>query len=818
MGRKNQKRLITALFLLAAFTSLSAQNSSQTDSLVRLENAKSLELIQIQDKDYRKAVQATFLHNGTYLICDTALWNVNEKTINCQGHVQLIQDETILTSDKLDYLIDEDLAQFRGSVVQLANKKNNILRTRDLDYNTKDSLAVFRGGAAMKDEDGQVIESDEGTYSSMQKLFTFNGNVNMFSDSVFVKTNSLEYDSDKDMATFTDAVDFWKDDNMLSAGSGWYDHNKEIFFFRDKVHGLSKEQESWSDTLYFYRKQNDLLMLGSAHVQDTTRNVAALADYIFYKDTLSRVTMKHRAAVAMVTGEDEKKDTVYCGADTLVYHTMKRCDVPEAEVTLAEKRVSDMLEDAVDAYRKRAAQEDLERVQRQIEEAEASGEILPGMANRRTANTSKKAETPKPEPGKPAVDTLAAPPADSLLVQPPDTTKVGFLKGRGRVGIFKKDMQVRCDSLRYSDLDSIARFYIDPIIWNETKRQYTADSLFVLVKDKRVDRANLLSNAFITVQESDRFYDQIKGTDVVAFFDEDNALKRFDCLGGTTALFYLKEDEDIATVNVVECKMMSATLTDGEVDRVYYYDSPKNDAYPVVQLPDKDQTLRGFVWRPDDRPKSKEDITTLEVKPSERKFYESKPRAQYKHTSHYFPGYIDNIYKELEEARIRRNTPAPADTTAAPVDVPADVAAAADSLLVPPADTLAVPAPADTLAAVADSLVQEPPHVPTEKELRKEERELARQLRIAHRDAVWAEKDAKDAAKAAAKAQKALDRKRERTRKQYIRQCKQDAIDAAKLQKYIEKYQKQKARKDERKQQDESSGERAPRPEAGGEL
>ena len=191
MGGKNQKRLLILLTaLLCAVLPLSAQSSSgQTDSLVRLLNAKYLEQVETNGKMARKAVSPTFLHNGTYLSCDTALWHVDEKLINCYGHVQLMQGESVLTSEKLDYLVEESLAQFRGAVVQLRNKKDNLLRTRILDYNTQDSLAIFRGGASMKSEDGQIIESDEGTYSNSTGLFSFQGNVNMFTDSVFVKTS-----------------------------------------------------------------------------------------------------------------------------------------------------------------------------------------------------------------------------------------------------------------------------------------------------------------------------------------------------------------------------------------------------------------------------------------------------------------------------------------------------------------------------------------------------------------------------------------------------------------------------------------------------
>ena len=46
--------------------------------------------------------------------------------------------------------------------------------------------------------------------------------------------------------------------------------------------------------------------------------------------------------------------------------------------------------------------------------------------------------------------------------------------GRGKVKIFRSDMQVVCDSVRFNELDSIARFHINPIVWNEFRRQYKA--------------------------------------------------------------------------------------------------------------------------------------------------------------------------------------------------------------------------------------------------------------------------------------------------------------------------------------------------------
>ena len=710
MVQKNQKRrLILFAALLLAVVPLSAQEvSGQTDSLVRLLNARFLEQVETDGRMARKAIEPTFLHNGTYLSCDTALWHVDEKLINCFGHVQLLQGESVLTSEKLDYLIDANLAQFRGGVVELRNQQDNILRTRVLDYNTQDSIAFFSGGAAMMSADGQIIESDEGTYANARSLFTFNGNVNMFTDSVFVRTSILNYDSDAERADFLTEIDFWKDGNMLSAGYGWYERNEDTFFFRQRVHGLGETQESWSDSLYYYRRPNDLLMLGNVQVQDQSRKVAAMGDRLQYVDSLARVTLEKRASAALWDDGGAEPDTTYLGAERFIYWTQPRCEVDEAEVKLAQKRREEMLEDPIAAYRRRAAEE----AARKREEALRDDPLA--QANNRALNRGNAPAVPEPVEGPPANDdSLAVKPAlDSLAVAvdtvppPPDTTKIGFLLATKDIRIFRKDMQVRCDSLRYSDLDSIARLYTDPIVWNEGRRQYNSDSLFVLLRNDKMERANLLSNAFIHTEESEGYFDQIKSTDVIAYFSDSTSLRRFDALGGVTALLYLEENDAIATVNRTESRMMMATFDgEGNVDHVYNYENPKSDAYPVVQLPAAEHKLRGFNWQPDLRPKDKFDVTAMVVRDSERAAYEARPHADFPQTEIYFPGHMKEVYKALEDAKARRSARQSEDS---PVEPANDGLAVPDSTLSAPIDSTIIAVPdsssfADTPLSFADT-------------------------------------------------------------------------------------------------------------------
>lgn len=941
-----RKLFISVVTVLSTLTSLSAQeNGSQKDSLVRLLSAQSMELIEKDGVDYRKVTgPARFLHNDTYLICDTALWNMSSNEIYAISNVKILQDQTVLTGDRLTYYIDRDLAEFRGTLVQLEDKDRNVLRTEHLDYNTKDSVAVFFNGGSMKDAEGQIIESRTGTYDSKIRTFTFNDRVNMFTDSVFVKSTTIVYDARTNVATFGFDTDTWQDDNMLSANGGWYDRGREIFLFRNNVHGMSDTQEGWADSLYYYRSSKNIELLGNAQVTDTTRDVSALAGRIFYTDSLSEVKLtRDPAVIGVMKNAEDQPDTVYFGADTIFARTYMMFQVNESEIKNSKSRMQDLAVDAVQAYRQKAAKEaadaaakamendpnrpkpnkkqteetgavaaaggaaetsgaagaseseasesdasessDVSEADEASESAEASGENgdesaeTSGKDGDEATDAAEVAEGASADSltvktltsakdstamvsgaqaseadsvshalaslglaagalSKPAgrlahasdslshiADTLShsadslANAADSLTVAadslsaPKDSTKLNFITAIKNVKMFRKDIQLACDSLVYNDLDSLVRMYEKPFVWNEGNRQYSADSIYAVIKDKAMQKASLMSNAFIIVKEDSLCFDQIRATEMLAYFDTTGALTRFDALGEANAVFYLQEDSVYATVNKSAAKMLSARFLNGELDKVYYFDAAKNDGYPVAQMTRDERVLKGFDWQIDACPRGKQDITLLSLRPSERSSYSARPRATFEYTDRYYPGYIPGIMKQIREGKVakanaeaRRKAAAQAKAAAADsLTVAGDsLSVAQDSLSLSPADSLgtSLPSVADSTKAATDSLsmssdsssVNAPVLDPSA--LKKAQRDSIRAAKIAAREAKWARLDSLDAAKAKAAADKKAAKLRAKKLKQLKALKAREDKENARLEKYKAAYLKQKERDD----------------------
>jgi len=787
-----KKALFPVIFLLfGTIINLPAQDTEPADSLVRLLSAQSVRMVQKEGENFREVVgPASFLHNNTFLLCDTAVWNVDTKIIHAAGHVQIIQNETTLTSEKLDYITDLNVAQFRGGVVQLMDKDHNTLRTTCLDYNTKDSVAVFERGGSMKDKDGQVIESIKGTYDSKIKTFSFEDEVNMYADSIYVQTALLKYHSDIDRADFLNGVDAWKEDNMLSSVSGWYDKAREVFFFNDNVHFLTRTQEGWADSLYVYRRNNSIIMQGDAQITDTTRNVSALADKIHYQDSLSLVTMTGEAAVVAQIRERrdsvEKVDTLYLGSKRITLQSLKMFQVSDADTAAAATRRNEIFVDPVAQYRAKAAEAAAAEREKALEEKrKREGQLMPAPDKPKVDSLSVPAPSDSLAITAPA-DSLAAP-SDSLAVPiTPDSTIVRFIEAYGDVKLFKNNIQARCDSLVYNDLDSLVRMYLSPSMWNEKNRQYVADSIFILVKGATLDRANLLSNAFIMIQEDEDNFDQVRSTEMMAYFDSTSALKRFDALGEAHAVFHLKEDDKVTTTNKVETRMLTTQFVNGQLDRVYYYDSPKNDAYPTIQLPQEFRRMKGFSWDPDRRPASGADVTSHSIRSSQRSSYTEKPVAKYIQTERFFPGYMQSVAdsiaarKSREKALAERRMVEKDSLAAVSAEAVIDSTGAAS-------DTLSVTAMADSTTVAADSLCVVADTVAVAQLSAREQKALERK---AKRGARIAELDRRDAEKAAAKAEKDRQRRHKKAKKFLEKRDKQAAKEEAKIQSYMRRYEK----------------------------
>ena len=681
MDKVRTLSLILSLLFASLSTAVAQNENRQKDSLVRLIEANAAKLIDRDGVVLRKIEgPARFLHNNTYLLCDTAIWDVNTNIIDAIGNVQIIQDGTCLIGESLKYIVESNLAQFRGSKVTLMDKDNNMLCTHNLDYNTKDSVATFFGGGSLRSKDGEIIESLDGTYDSKINLFVFYNSVELFSDSLFAKSTRMEYDSNKNVAYFGPSTIGWKGDNMLEANGGEYAREREIVTFEKNAYLFSKEQEVWGDKIVYNRRSGDAQLYGNIQITDTVQSVLMFADKATYQREPLEIILTQRPAIAMYSEQNGNRDTIYASAsDSIRYYTKPFAELDSAAIAAAKARKGVMIIDPMKEIEK-LRQEKLKEARSGRKEGreENAGNSSTRSSGRSSGRSSSQAniyagqrapEFPSPQPdeqqspieqqdsipsaGKESmqqVDStaiLAERELDAQIMRH-DTCTVTFVEAWHNIKLYGKDYQGVCDSLIYTGIDSIARLYIEPVLWSDAKNQFLSDSIFIQIRNDSLYKADFINNAFIITQEDTVHYNQIKSTEMMAYFKK-NDIWRFDALGGASLIFYMEEDSTYTMINQKECKILSALIKERKIERIRYYDQLKSDLLPIYDLPINKQRLRGFKWLEERRPKSREEVMPRAIRSSQRRRLKAEPMPEFKQTSLYFPDSMQHIV-EIKES------------------------------------------------------------------------------------------------------------------------------------------------------------------------
>lgn len=677
-------------FILTTFTAFS-QDASEEDTfhLVEADQAQQESMGRITLR--RVWGNAKFLHNNTFLLCDSATWNVESKIIYAHGNVKIIQGNTILSSDNLTYYIDRNLAKFRGSLVELYDKEGNTLRTESLDYNTKDSLATFMNGGALRDTSGNAMESRQGTYDSKTKTFTFERRVEMFVDSIRIKTSRMHYVADIAKAFFGRETYMWKGDGFLRADNGSYDRNGAVAWFADKVYMNDPSYEAWTEEIYYYQQSGVVHMLKDSQIRDTTHSSYYLADNLLYEPVgdssdlwRDRVILTDNPAI-VYCGENENKqpDTLYTRGDSIKVFAVRKCDFPESEFSDAEQRVADMEFDALAKSREEMAKVREEERIKKMREAGLipSEEALAYMEKQRADSLARadslrivaftdslaakgldsaaivqKVTELRNAEAKAAADSLAVPSDTTALAvsanavpdsvsAAKDTTLIRVINAKGNVKAFRPDVQAACDSMIFTEIDSVARLHGAPVLWNEVKNQLTSEVMHLLLKNGNLYRGSMVTDAWVISQEDSTHFHQIKSTEMLGYFYE-NQLYRYDALGGVNAIFYVAEKARLTTVNIKESKSLTALIKDGTAKRMLYMESIKSDAYPIGDLAKDKQKLKGFKWRGEERPVDRYAITDQPLRQSERSLYRRYKPPVYELINRYFDNCMNPRPKE----------------------------------------------------------------------------------------------------------------------------------------------------------------------------
>ncbi|HOG25103.1 MAG TPA: OstA-like protein [Bacteroidales bacterium] len=643
-----KKRVLLLMVLLAGLITTrnvilagTVRQERTEEEKVHLISAQMAQMYELFGVSYRKVTgPARFLHNNTYILCDTAIWNTADNIIDAVGNVQIIQEGTQLTGETIHYLGDLNIAQVRGRMVELIDKEENRLRTQYLDFNTKDSIAYFFNGGSVVDNKGTILESRRGYYYSKEKLFCLYEHVEMGTDTLRLKADSLYYHSDLNLAEFWGNVQAWHTDGFLTAQEGTYKRDEELYHFMHDVFIRTEEQEIRAEDVHYDKGKNSGLLRHNVQVRDTTQQVHIMGDRLDFRREPDwiQVTEDPVFIAWEINRETNSRDSLFLRADTLLAYTSTYGEMDSLERVRAFER-----QEIPERKKNAATADSMSRGGSVSLPASVAFPDSPGVPVKDTLPPAKDIPlSPEDIPSSPqdslppVKDTVPDPvtesvqnhlkaallevqlsfvKADSTLLSNVtflgdslfNTTEVHFLYGYNNVKVYKSDIQSLCDSLVFNSIDSMMRQYGSPVLWNQ-ESQLSADSIQFRFSRDSLYRVDFLSNAFLISQEEEVFFHQIKA-DLMYAHVRDNDIYRFDAIKNAKALFYIPEDSIITSLNIKECDQMNVWLKDRRAQRIVYKTAVKSDMIPLYDLKKDQERLAGFTWRAPDRPLDRYAIT-----------------------------------------------------------------------------------------------------------------------------------------------------------------------------------------------------------------
>ncbi|HTM99058.1 MAG TPA: hypothetical protein VL088_09965, partial [Pedobacter sp.] len=195
---------------------------------------------------------------------------------------------------------------------------------------------------------------------------------------------------------------------------------------------------------------------------------------------------------------------------------------------------------------------------------------------------------------------------DSVPFNPADTVRTRTIRAYHNVRVFKTNLQAKSDSLFFTAADSTLRLYQNPILWSDSSQQ-TGDTIHVQFKNKKINSAQVLQNAFIVDQESDTTkFNQVKGKIITAFFNNGEIRNMF-VDGNAESISYDKKTDGKYQQNQTISARIKITFADKDISYIKIVKGIEGTFSPADKLT-KDAILTGFIWKPEIRPKSKNDI------------------------------------------------------------------------------------------------------------------------------------------------------------------------------------------------------------------
>jgi lipopolysaccharide export system protein LptA len=439
---------------------------SQKVTRIEILNSDSMEKNEEQVNAIKYIGNVVFRHEDAIMHCDSAYLFTEQNLVNAFHNIHIEQGDTLnLYGDFLIYDGNKKLAQITGNVKLI--DKETVLTTNNLDYNLQTNTGYYINGGNIKNGDND-LESEIGFYYTKQKLFHFRDSVIIHNPDYTIYADTLKYNTVTEIAYFLGPTEIISKDNYIYCENGWYDTKKNISQFNENAYLTSKGQFLKGDSLYYERETGLGKAFDNVELFDSTQNIILKGRYAIYREEPEYALLTDSAQFMQISDND----TLYVHADTLesVLDTSGLYKMMKAyyKVKIFRVDIQGKCDSLVYLEKDSVFQLFREPVLWSEENQLTADQIDIHLANKRLHY----------------IDLLSS----SFIVSQEDTARYNQIKGKNMKGYFVNNRLVRIDVKGNGQTIYYAKDGPDLIGINRAE----SSDIIIYLKDNKVDRINLI--------------------------------------------------------------------------------------------------------------------------------------------------------------------------------------------------------------------------------------------------------------------------------------------------------------------------------------
>jgi len=423
----------------------------------------------------------------------------------------------------------------------------------------------------LKDYDTIFLYGDTLRYDGQAKLAKVRNHVTLLQDTTVLTTNFLDFDMNTNIGKYYNGGRIITGEDTLTSFLGYYYANTKDVYFKRDVKIYSKKAKIFTDTLKHNLNNRISYLLGPSEIYSDSTYISA--EFGRYDYNENRAYLSRRSLVR--SGEHSIE------ADSLFFDRKLGIGRGFKNVIITDTIQNLILKGHYGEFHEK----------NQFSFMTDSAVFM---------------EIDYPDTLWLHSDTLLS--FVDTLYDDIDTVAFRVLFAYRHVKLFKNDLQLKCDSLVYSQLDSVLMLFGEPVVWSE-KNQLNAVFMELYMSKNNPKEMFMYDSAYIAEKIDTNDFNLIKCNFVNAWF-KGKVINKIHVKGGVKAVYFLIDDADSLQigVGVLSCDSMNIFISKSKIDLLVPFSNPSGFIYPPIDTPPDKKSIPGFIWFEEYRPRNRKEI------------------------------------------------------------------------------------------------------------------------------------------------------------------------------------------------------------------